>query len=57
MLWLTENLSTIIICLVLAVIVGLIIYFQVKNRKNGKCACGHDCGSCGGCCHGAEAKK
>lgn len=59
MLWLAENLSTIIVGLILAVIVGLIIYFMIKNRKKGKCACGHECGGCpmGGSCHGDGEKK
>lgn len=59
MLWLTENLSTIIICLILAVIMGLIIFSMIKNKKKGKCSYGNNCGCCpmGGSCHGDRAKK
>lgn len=45
------NLPTIIVAAVLAVIVGAIVVFEVRKRRQGKpaCACGGDCGSCGGC--------
>lgn len=54
--WLYENLSTIIVGLILAVIVGLIIFSMIRNKKKGKCACGHECGCCpmGGSCHGEK---
>ncbi|MCM1055935.1 MAG: FeoB-associated Cys-rich membrane protein [Bacteroides sp.] len=57
--WLSENLSTIIICMILAVIVGLIIISMVRNKKKGKCSCGNDCGCCpmGGSCHGGAKKE
>ena len=38
--WLSKNIATIIICLVLAVIVALIIYNLVKDKKKGKSAKG-----------------
>lgn len=59
MLWLSENLSTIIICIVLAAIVGLIIFSLIKNKKKGKCSCGNNCGCCpmGGSCHGGQSRK
>lgn len=34
--WLSKNIATIIICLVLAVIVALIIFSLVKNKKKGQ---------------------
>ena len=34
--WIAENLATIIICLVLAVIVAAIIIGLVRNKKKGK---------------------
>lgn len=37
--WLSKNIATIIICLVLAVIVALIIFSLVKNKKKGKSSC------------------
>ena len=53
MTWLTANLSTILITLVLIVIVGLVIRSMVRDKKNGKTSCGGNCGGCSGCsaCH------
>ena len=44
--WLSKNIATIIICLVLAVIVTLIIFSLVKNKKKGKSSCGCKCAHC-----------
>lgn len=51
--WIMGNLATIIICLILAAVIGLIIYKMLKNRKNGKSSCGYSCSCCpmSGCCH------
>ena len=38
--WIARNLSTIIICLVLAAVVALIIVSLVKDKRKGKSACG-----------------
>lgn len=53
MLWLTENLATVILSAVLVAIVTLIILHLVKNRRRGKSSCGCSCGSCpmNGSCH------
>lgn len=55
--WLISNLSTIIICLILAAVVGLIIFSMVKDKKKGKSSCGCNCSDCpmGGKC--GEGKK
>ncbi|MBO4681442.1 MAG: FeoB-associated Cys-rich membrane protein [Clostridiales bacterium] len=50
--WLSENLITILICLVIAVFLVLAVINLVRNRKKGgKCSCGCDgcaySGSCG----------
>ncbi len=57
--WLSNNIATIIICLVLAVIVALIIYNLVKNKKKGKSSCGCNCAHCAmaGSCHSANQQK
>ena len=44
MQWLTENLATILICLVLAGIVCAVVVSMVRGRKRGG-----SCGSCGSC--------
>ncbi len=43
--------ATIIISLVIAGIVGLIIYNMIKDKKAGKSSCGGNCASCGMCHH------
>ena len=48
-----ENAGTIAVSLLLAGLVGLIIFRLRKDRKQGKSSCGCQCGSCpmSGCCH------
>lgn len=56
--YILNNLSTIIISLVLAAIAGLIIYRMLKDKKHGKSSCGCNCSCCpmGGACHGGNKK-
>lgn len=61
-----QDLPTILICLVLAIIVAAIVVTLYRNHKKGKSSCGCGCSSCpmGDCCHpkkdapdrGAESK-
>ena len=47
-----NNMGTIIVLIVLAIIVALIIRSMVKDKKAGKSLqCGGDCSKCGGHCH------
>jgi sugar phosphate permease len=49
---LEEIMGTIFVAALVAVIVGLIIYSMVRDKKNGKSIqCGGDCKHCGGHCH------
>ena len=49
---LEEIMGTIFVTVLVAVIVGLIIYSMVRDKKNGKSIqCGGDCKHCGGHCH------
>lgn len=61
MTWLSTNLPTILVGLVLLVIVGLIVRNMYKNKKAGKnsCSCGDSCGGCAsaGMCHPEQQKK
>lgn len=41
-----NNFSTIIVCLILAVLVALAIRKIVVDRRNGRNRCGNGCGSC-----------
>lgn len=51
--WLSANISTILISLVLILIVAAIVYKLVKDKKKGKHSCGCDCAHCAmaGSCH------
>ena len=51
--WIAENIVTIIICAVLAIMVAAIIVTLVKDKKKGKSSFGCKCGSCpmAGSCH------
>ena len=47
-----NDMGTIIVLIVLAIIVALIIRSMVKDKKAGKSVqCGGDCSKCGGHCH------
>lgn len=47
-----NDMGTIIVLIVLAIIVALIIRSMVKDKKAGKLLqCGGDCSKCGGHCH------
>lgn len=52
------NAGTIGVSVVLILIVGLIIYKMIKDKKSGKssCSCGGNCSCCGmaGSCHTTE---
>jgi len=44
--------ATVIVSLVLLLIVGLVIWKLIRDKRSGKggCACGGDCSSCRGAC-------
>lgn len=54
--WIAANIGTMIVLLILAVIVGIIVFFMIRDKKNGKSACGGNCGCCpmGDKCHGGK---
>jgi hypothetical protein len=51
--WLTANLGTIIVTLILIGIVAAIIFKMIKDKKSGKGSCGCGCEHCAmhGKCH------
>ncbi len=53
LMWLTENLATMIICVILAAVVALIIVGMARRKRKGGSACGCNCGNCpmSGICH------
>ena len=46
MLWLTQNIGTAVIALIVAAAVTFVIVKMVKDRKKGKSSCGCGCGGC-----------
>lgn len=54
LVFITKNISTIIICAVLIAAVTAIVANLIKNKRNGKSSCGCGCSSCpaSGSCHG-----
>ncbi|MBQ1451162.1 MAG: FeoB-associated Cys-rich membrane protein [Clostridia bacterium] len=44
--WISANIGTIVVILVVAAIVGLIIRQMIKNKKVGKTNCGCGCENC-----------
>ena len=53
MAWLSANLVNIILTAVIVLIVGLLIFVMVRDKKAGKSSCGGNCASCASCggCH------
>ncbi|WP_303823540.1 FeoB-associated Cys-rich membrane protein [Ruminococcus flavefaciens] len=51
--WLSENLGTIIVSLILIAVVSTVIVKMVKDKKQGKSSCGCGCENCAmhGKCH------
>lgn len=57
--WLSQYLGTIIICLVLVAVFGLLVWSLIRDKKKGKSSCGGCCSSCAmGChCHSATQNQ
>ena len=53
MSWLSENLYTIMVSLILILIVSASVRHMIKNKKAGKTSCGCGCSGCAmaGSCH------
>ena len=51
--WISANIGSIIICLVLIAIVVGIVFVLKRDKKKGKSTCGGNCGHCpmSGSCH------
>lgn len=56
--WIWDNISTIVICAVLAAAVVLILIYIIKNKRKGSSACGCGCSGCAmkGLCGGEKRK-
>lgn len=53
LLWITQNLATILISLLLIGVVAAILFSLRRNRRKGKSTCGCNCAHCAmaGSCH------
>lgn len=53
LLWLSENIGTVLVCAVLAVIVIAIVISMIRQKRNGKSSCYCGCAGCpmSGECH------
>ncbi|MBO4845166.1 MAG: FeoB-associated Cys-rich membrane protein [Lachnospiraceae bacterium] len=51
--WLTANIGTIFVAIILIVIISLAVYSMIKNKQEGRSSCGCKCSSCpmGGTCN------
>jgi len=51
--WISENIATIIICVILLAVIAAIIGKMVRDKKKGKSSCGCGCANCtmNGSCH------
>lgn len=52
--WLVNNIGTILISICLLIIISLIIYKIIRDKKSGKSSCGCNCSNCAlhhKCCH------
>lgn len=48
--WITQNIATIVVCIILIAVITAIIVSLVKNKKNGKSSCGCNCKDCAMSC-------
>ncbi len=50
LLWLGENMGTILVSIILILMVTCIIMTLVKDKKQGRSSCGGNCANCRMCC-------
>lgn len=57
--WITENMGTIVITLLLILIVGAIVFSMIRNKRKGKssCSCGGSCAHCNMCAACRQMKQ
>lgn len=54
--WITQNMGTILVGLIVLLAVGSAVLTLRKNKKQGKSSCGCGCSTCpmGGTCHSSK---
>ena len=48
--WIANNLAAFLVCLSLAVILGIAVAVIIRDKKKGRSSCGGNCSACGMCC-------
>lgn len=58
-IWLSENIGTVVVCLIVAVIVAAVAIYMIKGKRKSKngTSCGGGCSGCpmNGSCHGGKS--
>lgn len=55
--WITANLGTIVVSLILIVIVAAVISKMIKDKRNGISSCGGNCAHCSMCASCGKKEK
>ena len=57
--WISQNIGTLIVIVILAAVVAAVIVKIVKDKRQGKSSCGHNCAHCAmaGMCHEVQKKS
>lgn len=58
-IWLQNHIGTIVVCVLLALMLGAVAYKMIKDKKQGKSSCGGGCANCAmhGQCHSKSESK
>ncbi|MCQ2441487.1 MAG: FeoB-associated Cys-rich membrane protein [Clostridia bacterium] len=44
--WIKDNISTIIVCIILLLVIIAVITKMIKDKRKGKTSCGYGCDGC-----------
>lgn len=57
--WLSANIGTILVLLIVCALVALVVRKMIRDRRKGKSSCGCNCAHCAmaGSCHSANQQK
>ncbi len=55
--WISVNLGTIVVSLILIIVVSAVVFKMIKDKKNGISSCGGNCAHCNMCAACRSPKK
>ena len=57
--WIKQNIGSIIVLFVVALVIALIVIFKIRAKKKGQNSCGCNCSSCAGrfVCHSTKQEE